>query len=317
MSISIREAYGKALLKYGSLNEDVVVLDADVSSSTKSNIFGEIHPNRFFNVGVAEANMVSMACGFASAGKIPFCNSFASFVTSNGMLSLKALASYNNLNVKIAGAYSGLSDSYDGPTHHSLEDLAIMMSLPNFTVAVASDEIVTDFLVKAGIDLNGPVYIRLSREIFPSLYEDTTQFEIGKGKELIAGKDVTIIACGVMVGHAIEASKILRRDGLDIGVVDIITLKPLDEAMVVDVAKRCGAIVVAEEHSRYGGLGAEISGVLDRNGICVIKEHVAMDDKHAESGAYEELLSKYQLNSHAVARACECAVIRKSGITGR
>lgn len=311
MAVSIRDAYGAALVKYGKDNADVVVLDADVSGSTKSGMFGNEFPGRFFNVGIAEANMNAIACGFASAGKIPFTNTFATFTTSNGLLSMRALASYNNLNVKFIGAYGGLSDSYDGPTHHSIDDLAVTTALPNFTVAVASDEVVTDFLVKSAIETNGPFYIRLSREAMPKLYEEGTRFTLGKANRVLDGKDVTVIACGVMVSQALEAAEILRADGLDVGVVDMFTVKPLDAGAVIEAAERSGALVVAEEHNRYGGLCASVCQALAEAGKCVSVEFIALNDEHTESGAYSELLAKYGLDSAAIAGACKKAVARK------
>lgn len=311
MAVSIRDAYGAALVKYGKDNADVVVLDADVSSSTKSGLFGKEYPERFFNVGIAEANMNAMACGFASAGKIPFTNTFATFTTSNGLLSMRALASYNNLNVKFIGGYGGLSDSYDGPTHHSIDDLAVTTALPNFTVAVASDELITDFLVKIAIETEGPFYIRLSREALPKLYEEDAAFTLGKANRLLDGKDVTIIACGVMVSQAVDAAKILRADGLSVGVVDMFTVKPLDADAVIEAAGRSGALVVTEEHNRYGGLCASVCQALAEAGKCVPVEFVAINDEHAESGAYGELLARYGLDSVAVAEACKKAIARK------
>ena len=177
MAKAIRDAYGAALAKYGRDNPDVVVLDADVSGSTKSALFREVAPERFFNVGVAEANMVAMAAGLAATGKIPFANTFAVFLTSLGLLPIRAFASYSGANIKLAGAYGGMSDSFDGPTHHSLEDIAIMRALPGMKVFVASDELQTEWLVRHAIDTRGPMYLRLSREALPPLYDATTRFE--------------------------------------------------------------------------------------------------------------------------------------------
>ena len=179
MAKSIREAYGEALAKYGKDNDRVVVLDADVSSSTKSNIFASVCPERFFNVGIAEANMAAMAAGFASAGKVPFVNTFATFITSLSLISARAFGSYSRLGIKFAGAYSGLSDAFDGPSHHSIDDLAVMLALPSFKVYVASDERQTDWIVKNAIEDASPMYIRLSRDVFPSLYKEDDIFEDG------------------------------------------------------------------------------------------------------------------------------------------
>lgn len=303
MALSIRDAYGKALEKYGH-NPDVVVLDADVSASTKSELFGKKYPDRFFNVGIAEANMNAMACGFASCGKIPFTNTFATFNTSNGLLSLRALASYNNLNVKIAGAYAGLSDSYDGPTHHAIDDIAIMNALPNFTVLIASDEYIVDFLVKSAIEKPGPCYLRLSREAVPAIYNENSKFEIGKANVIKEGSDVCIIACGVMVNFAKKAAEALEKEGIHVGVVDMFTIKPLDLSAILEISKKYKAIVVAEEHNIHGGLSSCIASALVTNHIAIPTAFVSLQDCHAESGAYTDLLEKYKLDEKSIATAC-------------
>lgn len=311
MSVSIREAYGLSLAKYGRENPDVVVLNADVSSSTKTGAFAQEFPNRFFNVGIAEANMCSMACGFAAAGKIPFANSFAMFLTSNGLLSMRALASYNDMNVKFAGGYGGLSDSYDGPTHHAIDDLAVTCALPNFTVAVASDACLTDFLVRSAIEMPGPFYLRLSREALPDLYEPQTEFKIGKAQCLRKGKDVTIIACGVMVSEALHAADALEQDGISAGVLDMFTIKPLDESAILQAVQETGALVVAQEHNRTGGLCSAVAEAMLQNDIFAPVEWIALGDVHTESGAYRALLEKYGLDASAIKAAAVRAVNRK------
>lgn len=311
MAVTIRDAYGAALVKYGKDNPKVVVLDADVSTSTKTGAFWKACPERFFNVGIAEANMNAMACGFASAGKIPFANTFANFITSNGLLSMRALASYNRLNAKFAGAYGGISNSYDGPTHHSIDDLAVTCALPGFTVVVASDEQITDYLVKAAIETDGPFYLRLSREALPKLYGEDTHFQLGKAQALCHGTDVTVIACGVMVSQSLKAAEALKSKGISVGVLDMFTVKPLDRDAVIKAAGESGALVVAEEHNRYGGLGAIVAQVMAEEGLAVPLEAVALDDRHTESGAYPQLLKKYRLDSDAVEAACEKAIERK------
>ncbi len=196
MGKAIRDVYGDSLLKYGKENENVVVLDADVSSSTKSGVFGKEFPDRFYNVGIAEANMVGIAAGLATTGKIPFINTFAVFLSSIGLIGARAFGSYSKLNMKFMGAYGGISDAYDGPSHHSLEDIAIMRSLPNFEVYVAADEYQTDWLVKNAVAVNAPMYIRLSRDATPAVYAADTKFETGRGMIVREGTDATIIACG-------------------------------------------------------------------------------------------------------------------------
>jgi transketolase len=302
MAKAIREVYGEALVRYGRDNPDVVVLDADVSSSTRSALFQAACPDRFFNVGVAEANMAGMAAGLASVGKIPFVNTFATFITTLGLLPARIFGSYSNANVKFMGTYSGLSDAYDGPSHHAIEDVAIMRALPNFRVYVASDEVLTDWIVKHAIESKGPMYTRLSRDVFPSVYEPGTRFEDGKGKVLREGKDVTIAACGVMVGFALEAAKELALGGIEARVIDLFTLKPLDEGLLLDSARSTGALVTAEEHSVIGGLGGAVAEVLVRAGAgaLVPMGFVGLADCHAECGAYKELLSKYRLDVPAI-----------------
>ncbi|MDR1732931.1 MAG: transketolase family protein [Synergistaceae bacterium] len=300
MAKAIREIYGEALVKYGRDNPDVVVLDADVSSSTRSGLFQAACPERFFNVGVAEANMTGMAAGLASVGKIPFVNTFATFLITNGLLAARVFGSYSGLNIKLMGAYTGLSDAYDGPTHHAIEDIAVMRALPNFRVYVANDEVGTDWLVRHAIKSKGPMYIRLSRDVFPTLYEPGTKFEEGKGKILRQGKDAAIIACGRMLGMAVEASKILSSEGIDVTVVDMFTIKPLDAELITETAKSTGAVVTAEEHSVIGGLGGAVAEVLATRRVCVPLGFVGIADCHAECGAYSELLAKYGLDVPAV-----------------
>jgi transketolase len=311
MAKAIREVYGEALVKYGRGNPDVVVLDADVSGSTRSALFQAACPERFFNVGVAEGNMASMAAGFASVGKIPFINTFATFITTLGLLPARIFGSYSNLNVKFAGAYGGLSDAYDGPSHHSIEDLAVMRALPNFRVYVASDETQTDWLVQHAIESEGPMYLRLSRDVFPSVYEPGTVFEDGKGKVLRKGKDATIAACGVMVGLALDAAKELASEGIDVTVVDLFAIKPLDTELLLESARSTGAIVTAEEHSVVGGLGGAVSEALALGQAYVPVGFVGLEDCHAECGSYAELLKKYHLDAAAIAAKVRETVAKK------
>ncbi|MDR1378644.1 MAG: transketolase family protein [Synergistaceae bacterium] len=300
MAKAIREVYGEALVKYGRDNPDVVVLDADVSSSTRSSLFQEVCPERFFNVGVAEANMSGMAAGFASVGTIPFVNTFATFISTLGLLPARIFGSYANLNVKFMGAYGGLSDAYDGPSHHSIEDLTIMRALPNFKVYVPSDETLTDWLVKHAIESKGPMYVRLSRDVFPSIYEPGTKFEDGKGKVLRQGKDATIVACGLMTGLALDAAKELASEGIAVSVIDMFTIKPLDTELLLEFARSTGAVVTAEEHSVIGGLAGAVSESLILGQAYVPVGFVGLDDCHAECGSYADLLRKYKLDVSAI-----------------
>lgn len=311
MAREIREVYGEALVKYGRENPNVVVLDADVSSSTRSALFGKAFPERFYNVGIAEANMAAMAAGMASVGKIPFVNTFAVFLTSIGLLSALALGSYSRLPVKMAGAYSGMSDAFDGPSHHSLEDIAIMRSLPGFKVLVPSGPAQTDWAVRYAIDTPSPVYIRLSRDAFPELYGEGEGFAEGKGKIVREGSDAAVIACGLMVGNAVKAAGLLEKEGIHIRVVDMFCIKPLDRDLVADCAEKTGAIVSAEEHSVIGGLGGAVAEALCGAGVQVPMGFVGMRDCHGECGPYAQLQKKYGLDPNAIAEKVRETVGRK------
>lgn len=311
MSKAIREAYGECLKKYGADDERIVVLDADVSGSTKSAIFGKAYPDRFYNCGIAEYAMMGMAAGMARNGKIPFVNTFAVFLTTIGAQAARAALSYSGLNVKMMGGYGGLSDAYDGCTHHALEDIAMMRTLPGMTVMVASDEQITDWMVKTAIEVEGPMYIRLSRDASPDCHPADAKFELGKGMVVQEGTDVTVIACGLMVSTAIAASKLLADKGISVRVVDMFTIKPIDAELIEICAKETGAIVTAEEHSVIGGLGGAVAEVLAKCGCGVPVEMIGTQDTHAESGAYKDILHKYGLDAEAVAAAIEKAVARK------
>lgn len=311
MNKTLREAYGEALAEYGGEFQDFVVLDADVSGSTMSGIFREAHPERFFNVGVAEANMAAMAAGFAAAGKTPFINSFGVFLTSIGLLAARTYGSYSGLNMKFVGAYGGLSDAFDGPTHHSLEDIAIMRALPGFEVIVASDVHQVKWIVRHALVKSGPMYIRLSRDATRTIYDETTDFQPGRGKIVRQGTDATVIACGAMVGEALEAAELLEHEGLSVRVADLFFIKPIDSALIARCARETGALVTAEEHSRIGGLGSAVAEVLCAGETRVPQECVGMDDRHAECGPYAVLMERYGLDANAIAEKVRKAVARK------
>ena len=310
-NLALRDAYGKALLRHGGPNPDVVVLDADVSASSKSCYFAEKHPDRFFNVGIAESSMVGMAAGFASAGKIPFANTFAIFFSTLGLCAIRGLIAYTNLNVKLMAAYGGMSDSYDGPSHHAIEDLAIMRSLPNMKVFCVSDNAMAEWLVRTAIAHKGPMYIRLTRDAVPDIYKPGTKFEIGKGMTLREGGDATIIATGVMTGKALQAADILAKKGVNARVVDMFCLKPLDADLVVGCARETGVVVTAEEHSVIGGLGGAVAEALALSGTPAAVEFVGLKDRFAETGPYEKLLSKYGLDGAGIAAGVEKALVKR------
>ena len=311
MAKAIRDVYGDALVKFGKDNKDVVVLDADVSGSTKSAVFGKACPDRFFNVGIAEANMTAMAGGLASVGKIPFVNTFAVFLTTIGLLPARALGSYSKVPIKMVGAYGGMSDAFDGPSHHALEDIAVMRTLPNFKVFVPCDATETEWVVKNAIEDASPMYLRLSRDVFPDVYSEGASFEEGKGNIVREGKDATVIACGLMVGHAMKAAEELAKEGIEIRVVDMFCIKPLDKELVVRCAKETGAIVSAEEHSIIGGLGGAVSEALCAAGAQVPMGFVGTNDVHGECGPYAKLQEKYGFDAAAIVRKVKETVAAK------
>ena len=311
MAKAIREVYGETIKKYGELNKDIVVLDADVSGSTKSAMFGKEYPDRFYNCGICEYAMMGMAAGMAKSGKIPFVNTFAVFLTTLGSLAARTFMSYSGLPIKMMGAYGGMSDAFDGATHHALEDIAMMRTLPGVNVMVASDAQITDWMVKTAIEVKEPMYIRLSRDAAPDCYPADAKFELGKGMVVREGSDVTIIACGLMVSTAITAAEALAAKGISARVVDMYCIKPIDAELIEKCAKETGAVVTAEEHSVIGGLGGAVAEVLAKAGCAVPTEMVGMQDRHGESGPYKDILHKYGMDAEAVAAAAEKAVSRK------
>lgn len=308
--IAIRDAYGEALKELGAKNKDVIVLDADVSSSSKSSLFGAQYPDRFFNVGIAEANMVAMAAGMSTSGKIPFINTFAAFVVLRAADPVRSLIAYTKLNVKLAGTYAGLSDSYDGASHHSIMDIAFMRALPNMTVVSVADAIETKKVVLAIAEYDGPVYLRLSRAEVPTIFNESYKFELGKGVQLTEGNDVTIIATGYMVQKSLEAAEQLKEKGINVRIINIHTIKPIDKELIIKCAKETGAVITVEEHSIYGGLGSAVAEVLIMEYI-VPMEIIGVQDTFAETGAYELLLNKYGLCTENIINTVQKVMKRK------
>ncbi len=312
MSKAIREVYGAALAELGNTNENIVVLDADLSGSTKSKMFGQAHPERFFNMGIAESNMVSTAAGLATTGKIPFVNTFTVFLTTLGLIATRAQVCYGNLNVKFGGAYCGMSDALDGASHHATEDIAVMRSLPNMTLIAPADANATRWATRQAADINGPVYLRLSRDVYPDLYPEEYPFQVGKGAIVRDGKDVTVIACGLLVHKAIEAAEALEKEkGVSVRVVDMYSIKPIDKDLILRCAEETGAIVTAEEHNVLGGLGSAVSEVLAWGGCAAPTEFVGIQDTFTESGPYQELLAKYGVDAAGVRAGIEKVLARK------
>lgn len=308
-NIAIRDAYGAALKELGEQNKKVVGLEADVASSTKSGIFGAAFPERYFNVGISELDMVAMSAGFAREGLIPFVNTFAVFLTTRGADPIQSLIAYDNLNVKLCGTYCGLSDSYDGASHQAITDLAFVRSIPNLTVITVSDAVETKKAVFAAAQHQGPVYLRLSRAAAPVFYGEDMGFEIGKGITVREGADVTIITTGTVLHKAIEAAELLAEQGVQATVVDMHTIKPIDKELILKCARDTGAIVTVEEHSIYGGLGSAVAEVLVENHPVPMERIGATD--FAESGDYEELLTKYGYGPQSIAETCRRVIKRK------
>ena len=303
-----RNAYGEALVELGLANKNVVVLDADLSPSTKTCKFAEEFPERFFDVGVAEANLISMAAGFASAGKIAFASAFSVFGTEKGLNQFKQSAAYPKLNVKLVVTHGGISVGEDGVSHFCIEDIAVMRSLPNVTVVVPADAIETRVATKAIAEHEGPVFMRLSRPKTPWVYEEGYRyagteltFQLGKSVTLKEGEDVTIVATGLMVAEALVAASILAKEGIDAGVIDVHTIKPLDQEAILRAARESGAIVTAEEHSILGGLGGAVAEVLVEN-TPVPMARVGIRDSFGESGPWKELFAKYGLTSSDIVK---------------
>lgn len=297
-----RDAYGQALAELGKTHANVIVLDADLSKSTKSAEFQKVFPERFINVGIMEANLVGVASGLAACGKIPFISSFATFLISKGFDQFRMAVAFSELNVKVVGSHGGISIGEDGASQMSIEDLALVTTLPGFVCMVPADEISARALVKQAADYPAPVYIRTGRPKAPLIYNENSTFKIGKGIKLRDGKHVSIVATGLLVIEALEAAERLKAEGIEASVVDIHTIKPLDEELLVSEAKKTGHVVVAEEHQIWGGLGSAVARVLASKAPCKM-EFVAIQDTYAESGLPEELFEKYGLTASHIVKA--------------
>ncbi len=307
---AMREAYGEALAELGAVNPRVLVLDADVASSTRSILFGNTHPDRFFNIGIAEGNMAGIAAGLASCGWIPFINTFAFLMALRAGDPIRSLIAYNRLNVKIAGAYGGFSDSYDGASHQAVEDVSIMRAIPHMTVIVPADEFAARQAVFAAAQYQGPVYLRLSRAEIPPVYDHNFRLTVGKAVTVRPGRDVTVVANGYMVRKSLEAADLLAREGVEAEVIDMHTVKPLDASPLLSSAAKTGAVVTAEESSICGGLGSAVAETLGRLRPTPL-ETVGIGDVFGESGSYESLLTKFGLDSQAIVSAVRRVIQRK------
>lgn len=305
--IATRDAYGKTLLKLGGINDNVVVLDADLSKSTKTNDFSKAFPNRFFNMGIAEQNLIGAACGFATAGKIPFASTFAMFATGRAFEVIRNSVCYPKLNVKICATHAGITVGEDGASHESIEDISIMRSIPNMTVVVPADGIETEKVILEAAKYNGPMYIRLGRSAVPTLFDEDYKFEIGKGNVVRDGNDATIIACGMMVNEAIIAHEELKSEGINVRVINMSTIKPIDKDLIIKAAKETKAIITAEEHSIIGGLGSAVSEVVSEECPVIVKK-VGVKDVFGESGTPAELLEKHGLTAKHIAKSVKEAL---------
>ena len=301
MEKSIRQVYGETLREIGRNKKELVVLDADVSSSTQTKLFAQMYPDRFFNMGIAEANMTAVAAGLSSVGLVPVVNTFAAFMDSNGLLSLRTLICYGGFNVKLAGGYAGLSDANDGASHHAVDDLAVISAQPEIQIFCPCDRQSTMALTRLMIETEGPCYIRLSREAFPDVYTEEASFVPGKANVIRKGRDIAVFACGIMVSTALEAAELLEKKGISVCVVDVYSIKPIDEELIVSISSQVRGIVIAEEHSVYGGLSSIIAQVILKKGSPLPMESVCVMDTFTESGPYLKLLHKYGLDATSVA----------------
>lgn len=308
--INMRKAYGQALVRLGQTHPEVVVLSADVSNSDHSFMFEEVYPDRFFNVGIAEQSLVDVAVGLAYSGKIPFANTFAFLFESRALEMVRTHCCYGEANVKLMGAYAGLSDSFDGPTHHSITDVSILRALPGMTIVVPADGAAIDALLPQVADWPGPVYVRLNRNDVPVIYGADYQPVIGKAHTLRDGSDVVIFANGILLSRSLEAADRLAAEGISARVVEIHTVKPLDVEAVVHHARACGAVVTAEEQTVVGGLGGAVAEVLAEQAPTPLRR-VGLHDRFAETGPYEALLDRYGMSVDDVVQAARAAVAMK------
>jgi transketolase len=308
---SMREAYGRTLVELGKTNPDIVVLDADLCASTMTKYFMQEFPERSFDVGIAEQNMIGIAAGLAASGKIPFASTFAVFAPGRCFDQIRMSIAQSKLNVKLVVTHGGLSVGEDGTSHQAIEDLSLICSLPGFTVIVPADAVETVAAVKAVADLQGPCYIRLGRPRLPVVFDENYRFKPGQAVTMRAGTDATIIAIGIMVAPSLDAAEILTAENISCRVINMSTLKPVDEAAILKAAAETGAVVTAEEHLEHGGLGSTVARILaQKNPVPV--EFVAIRDTYASSGKPAELLERFGLTARDIAVAVRKVIKRKS-----
>ena len=300
--MATREAYGKALVEIGAENPNLIVMDADLSKSTKTGDFLKVYPERFFNMGIAEQNLYGTAAGLALSGKVVCASTFAMFASGRAFEIIRNSIGYTGANVKVCATHAGITVGEDGASHQTFEDIALMRTIPGMTVVNPSDGVSTMKLMKQVCAFDGPAYVRLGRASVPVFYDESAEIVLGKGHELRGGQDVAIIATGIMVAEAMKAAEELAAEGIDARVIDIHTIKPLDEEIIVKAAQECGKIVTAEEHSIIGGLGSAVAEVVVKN--CPVKmAMVGQMDTFGESGKPDELKGKYGMTAADIVAA--------------
>ncbi len=300
--MATRAAYGKTLVEIGAENPNLVVMDADLSKSTMTNEFSRTYPERFFNMGIAEQNLYGTAAGLALSGKVVCASTFAMFASGRAFEIIRNSIGYTGANVKVCATHAGITVGEDGASHQTFEDLALMRTIPGMTVVNPSDGVSARLLLKQVVDFDGPAYVRLGRAAVPVFYDETADIRLGKGNVLRPGRDVTVIATGIMVAEAMMAASQLAEEGVDVRVIDMHTIKPLDEDIILQAAKETGRIVTAEEHSIIGGLGSAVAEVLCRK--CPVRmEMVGQHDTYGESGKPDELKEKYGMTAADIVKA--------------
>ena len=300
--IATRQSYGEALKELGSKNKNVVVLDADLSSATKTNIFAKEYADRFFDIGIAEQDMMGTAAGFATCGKIPYASTFAVFAAGRAYDQIRNSICYPKLNVKICATHCGVTVGEDGATHQMLEDLSMMRTLPNMCVLSPSDDIQTKYLINKISEINGPCYVRLSRLATPVIYEENEEFEIGKSKQIGNGINATIFATGVCVSEAIKAKEILEEKGIYVRVIDMYSIKPIDKEAIINCARETDKLITVEDHNIIGGLGSAVCEVLAEEYPKKVKR-LGINDTFGKSGNAEKLMSYFKIDAEAIIEA--------------
>ncbi|MCZ2152517.1 MAG: transketolase family protein [Bryobacterales bacterium] len=309
VGVATRETFGRTLVELARSNSNIVVCDADLSKSTMTHYFAEEFPERFFSVGIAEADMVGIGAGLASVGKIPFVSSFSVFVMNKGFEQLRTVVAYPHVNVKVVGTHSGISIGEDGPTQMSIEDISLACSLPRFIVLSPADQMSMRACIRLAVDTVGPFFVRAGRPKVPAVYDSDQGFEVGGSRQLLDGSDVTLMAHGLLVAESIRAAEALDAEGISARVVDMYSIQPLDRAAVIRAARETGAIVVSEEHLVDSGLGVRVAKVVAEECPCPMS-FVGLTD-YAESGTSDELLDKYGMRASSVVAAAKKALARK------